>query len=473
MHDMSATTRATKADEAIERTAINEHRGVTDCESPNGDVRWMHGGITVGALMLAGSIASAGQTCEPSDLFAPAVEYAVETGPRSVAIGDLNGDNASDLAVANSGGVSVLLNNGDGTFAKATNDAAGNDPRTVAIGDLDGDGDGDLAVSNQSSDDVSVLLNNGEGTFADAVNYNVGNRPEFVAIGDLNGDGANDLATANRFGGNLSVLLNDGDGTFADAVNYDVNGEPRSVGIGDLNGDGANDLAAANYSSDFANGVALVLLNNGDGTFAEAIAYGEGAVAGSRLVAIGDLNGDGDGDLAVSNLASEDVSVLLNHGNGTFAAAITYDVESEPFSVAVGDLNGDDAKDLAVTNFTGDVSVLLNNGEGIFADAIEFSAGTEPQSVAIGDLNGDDANDLAVANDGSHDVSVLLNQCMPDHVPGDLNGDGVINVADLLILLGEWGRCADREALGNCPADLDNDDHVGVGDLLILLANWG
>ena len=55
-------------------------------------------------------------------------------------------------------------------------------------------------------------------------------------------------------------------------------------------------------------------------------------------------------------------------------------------------------------------------------------------------------------------------------VLGDLDGDGTVGVKDLLILLGEWGPCADCK---DCPADLDGDCTVGVKDLLILLGNWG
>ena len=56
-------------------------------------------------------------------------------------------------------------------------------------------------------------------------------------------------------------------------------------------------------------------------------------------------------------------------------------------------------------------------------------------------------------------------------VLGDLNGDGSVGVADLLILLASWGPCPDLPE--TCPADLDLDGNVGVADLLILLANWG
>ena len=53
---------------------------------------------------------------------------------------------------------------------------------------------------------------------------------------------------------------------------------------------------------------------------------------------------------------------------------------------------------------------------------------------------------------------------------GDIDGDGVVGVKDLLILLGNWGPCPDCK---DCPADLDGDCTVGVKDLLILLGNWG
>ncbi len=137
--------------------------------------------------------------------------------------------------------------------------------------------------------------------------------------------------------------------------------------------------------------------------------------------------------------------------------------------MAVGDLNGINGPDLAVANIdSDDVSVLLNQGNGTFAVAVNYDAGDGPFSVAIGDLDGVGGPDLAVANLSSDDVSVLLNLCVvPGSCTGDLDGDGAVNVVDLLLLLGDFGTC------DGSPADIDGDGCVTVLDLLVLLGNFG
>jgi len=127
-------------------------------------------------------------------------------------------------------------------------------------------------------------------------------------------------------------------------------------------------------------------------------------------VAIGDLIGDGNPDLAVANINSITVSVLLGNGNGTFGTKTDFATGSAPLSVAIGDLNGDGKPDLAVANFyTNTVSVLLGDGNGTFGTKTDYGTGSYPYSVRIGDLNGDGKPDLAVASSNSNTVSVLVN----------------------------------------------------------------
>ena len=94
-------------------------------------------------------------------------------------MGDFNGDGRPDLAVANfnSGNVSVLLGNGNGTFQAAQNFTAGSYSYSVVAGDFNGDGRPDLAVANFWSNRGSVLLGNGNGTFQDAQSFGTGIAP--------------------------------------------------------------------------------------------------------------------------------------------------------------------------------------------------------------------------------------------------------------------------------------------------------
>ena len=228
-------------------------------------------------------------------------DYSAGRSPNSVAIADLNGDGRREIVTT--GGrhtVSVLLNGGAGGFQSRHDYRTGADPSAVAVGDLDGDGTIDLAVANAGS--VSVLLNRGS-TFAPRIDYTVGDSPMSLAIADLNGDGRPDLATASNEGGS-SLLLNRGDGTFRRGHDYDGTSGPTWAVAADLDGNGSHDLAVA--SNDWSDevedeGVTLqpayvyVLTNRGDGTFRaprtflQTFGYAEGIDA----LAVADLNGDG------------------------------------------------------------------------------------------------------------------------------------------------------------------------------------
>jgi len=299
---------------------------------------------------------------------------------------------------------------------------------------------------------VSVLLGNGDGTFQAAVRYDVGPSPSSVTVGDFNGDGKLDLVAANSGSNDVSVLLGNGDGTLQAAVTYSVGPvgtSPFSVMSGDFNGDGTLDLVAANTGS---NNVS-VLLGNGDGTFQAAVSYPAGS--GPRSVTSGDFNGDGKLDLAVTwasqSGASSGVSVLLGNGDGTFQAAVSYSVgpfgTSTPFSVTTGDFNGDENLDLVTANNSNSVSVLLGNGDGTFQAAVRYPAGDGPRSVTTGDFNGDGKLDLAVANERSNNVSVLLG-----------NGDGTF-------------LSAVNYSVGTSPSSLTSGDFNGDGKPDPVVAN--
>jgi hypothetical protein len=286
----------------------------------------------------------------------------------------------------------------------------------AASGDFNRDGKLDLVVTNRVDGTVSVLLGNGDGTFQTQVPYYTGAVPNAVAVADVNGDGYLDVIVALPYngGGNpnnqVAVFLGKGDGTLVlPPVIYNVGVGPQFVAVQDLNHDGFPDLVVANTGT---NNVS-VLLNTGNGTFSAPVEYTTGN--GPASVAIGDFNNDGKPDLAVANSVDGTVSVLLGNGDGTFQAQTTYPVGSNPMAVAAGDFNADGKLDLAVGNFNDStVSILLGNGNGTFGNQVTFpTAFGEPYAIVVADFNGDHKPDLAVSNAGVDSVSILLG-----------NGDG-------------------------------------------------
>ena len=245
-------------------------------------------------------------------------------------------------------------------------------------------------------------------SFADKVDYATGVGPSSVAVADFNGDGQPDLAVADAESNAISIFLGNSNGTFATEVSYNTGAvsAPISIIAADFNGDSKPDLAVVNGGS---NNVSI-LLNTGNGTFATDghIAIKADYATGSFPVSViaADFNGDGKADLAVANSDSNTVSVYINNGGGTFATKVDYNAKvdnstfgSMPTSVTTADFNSDGKPDLAVTNGSSNtVSVFVNNGDGTFANKVDYAAGKDAISVTAADFNGDNKPDLAVAN---------------------------------------------------------------------------
>jgi hypothetical protein len=240
---------------------------------------------------------------------------------------------------------------------------------------------------------------------------------------------------------------------------------PISIAVADFNGDGNLDIAVANRSSNDIS----VLLGKGNGTFAAEVKYsaGTGGPDPDSIVAA-DVNGDGKPDLIVADLGTKSISVFINTGTGTFNPAVIYKVGNSPTAVAVADLNGDTFPDIAVTNSADNtVTILTNNGSGIFTATGLYSTGTTPSDVVIADFNNDGANDLAITNQGSNNVSILINQ-----------GSGTFVAAKNYCVANASGSCASATPVSLVAIDL-NGDHIpdlaiaGTGATVSTLLNNG
>jgi uncharacterized protein (TIGR03437 family) len=197
----------------------------------------------------------------------------------------------------------------------------------VAVADFNRDGKPDLAVANATSNSVTVLLGNGSGGFTTAPGgpLPVGASPESVTVADFNADGKPDLAIANAMSLTITVLLGTGTGGFTAAPGspFPVGDEPFLAAVGDFNGDGKPDLAISE-SDPYGGYSVVVLLGTGTGGFTAAPGspFAVGAAPGGPIfyagsLAVGDFNEDGKPDLATVNTSDNNVTVLLNTNTGT------------------------------------------------------------------------------------------------------------------------------------------------------------
>lgn len=268
-----------------------------------------------------------------------------------VELADVNGDAKLDLLIlgAASNVVAVRFNNGSGAFGAQTSYATGTGPAYVAAADLTGDGKLDLAVVNTSGNSLSILRNNGNGTFAAKVDYPTGTSPIKVVAADMNDDNIKDLVVGADGNRNIDIAYNQGNGTFvvADFTASTVN--PTDYVVKDFTGDGKADFAI--FGGSPPNYVMSVMLNQGSGAFAPTVNYPRINLPSNPQASLDtkDVEGDGKPDLCLftSQMAglgkvSGTMSVLFNHGNGTFGSQSDY----LTWNRALADLNGDGMLDV-------------------------------------------------------------------------------------------------------------------------------
>ena len=385
--------------------------------------------------------------------FAEFPSYGATTSQISIPLvaADFNNDGKPDLATAFVGpegysNIRLLLND-DAGFSPPIDTAIAilqGPVGSIAAGDFNGDGKMDAVIAiGYPSGGIFVLLGNGNGTFQTAVEYGQQVTGP-LAVGDFNGDGKLDLlgVTDSNPGAGVSVLLGKGDGTFGFPVNTltTISGNDvvaQAIAVADFNGDGKLDVAALVLNNDTtAPQQLLVLLGNGDGTFTVGPTYNAGSNPVS--IAVGDFNGDGKVDLVVGNayqgligeVTESEVAVLLGNGDGTFQAPIITTAGNGNYSVAVADFNLDGKADVILSDFPwSDISLLLGNGDGTFQSPMQFFLGNSLASFsisntfAVADFDGNGSPDLAIG--GTNGASVLLNAA-GSHAPSPLLSTGTL-----------------------------------------------
>jgi hypothetical protein len=492
---------------------------------------------------------------------------ALPAAPVSVVTGDFTGHGVADVAVAcpAAGGIFLLPGLGGGALGAPQLVATPTAPIAVVAGAFTTDGRLDLAYADSSANVVGILLGQGDGTFKAQAPYDVGSYPLALVAGDFSNDGRLGLATANGLGVPVSVCLGLGDGTCVDVTKAasPVRSAPL---VADFTGDGVPDVVVLRQDGKIlfrpgrpgqpgAFGPPVVV-NPDPAWAARDVVVGRGpggmnylfavssrsntdalyAYVGGQFVPVyvgtlpsavpsfvlvGDVNGDGLGDLITASAATGEIDITLQRPNDDFSEhGCDYQLFVSPgiSSITLADLNGNGLPDIVVTNrVTGEVTVLVNSATNPFSTRLVFRSGTgltglgtyngwadvqsedAPAAVVAGLFTGGTVPDLAVLNSGADRVdllaadgeggvynpapaaSLLTGQDPVALVTGDFNGDGQPDLAvlnkgsnDVSIFLGDGhGHFTKRETIpaGNAPTGLAVADVNGDGKLDLLVSN--
>ncbi|MGM9476242.1 FG-GAP-like repeat-containing protein [Pedobacter sp. GSP4] len=290
--------------------------------------------------------------------------------------------------------------------------------KSMAIADLDNNGIMDYVLSNRGNHTVGIYMNGAvnEATYTKATDY----EPEGVTIADLDADGYLDIVVGNNYGKSLSVYRNNlsAGGSFMDQVEFGSAPGPRVLAIGDLDGDGKPEIIVAENS-------------------------------------LSPQNPYGDGGKFINVLWNKSLKGTIDRYS--FATAQYFEVGSSPAFVRIADIDGDGKQDLVVGNGSGSISILRNTIKNYTIDVNSFApkvlfdvAGVD--CVVVDDFDGDGKPDIAASN--NEGIALFYNKSTV----------GTINASSLA------GRVTIPVANGASYMESGDIDGDGKPDLIV--SNW-
>ena len=419
----------------------------------------------------------------------------VAGNPVAVDATDLTGDGADEICIlfdGMPGSLVIFENDGAGGVSQQIIVQTCDTPTGITSGDFDADGNTDLAIScggdidSATDGSITVLYNENldllDG-FENSYTHDITGSPTCLAAINWDDVTPEDLAvgirlTSDGTDGMWQVLIASTlrNGEMTDGPASNSNGIPIDIGGKPEDEEAPKDADIRFVGTTGLGNVAVGKRNLRRGGASMNI---DEYLVGSDLSGIvyGDLDNDGQKDITTISRSNGQLAVLFADPSGsTFLNPIYVHAGTAPSGLTGIDFDQDGNLDLATITNNDDgqriVRILQNDGNLLFT-IVETASGEQPLLIETGDVSGNGIAEL-ITIDGSTMRSVgdggMLTLRNIDGVTacqGDVNGDAVVDVLDLLDVIGNWGTCS------ACQEDIDGNGSVDVLDLLAVIAAWG
>lgn len=379
------------------------------------------------------------------------VDFSLVSTPRSMGVGDIDGDGKPDVVVVNNNGTNVAIFHNTSTLGTIDNSsfdapvyfACSGSPQDLELADIDGDGMLDVILGNHYFDGLITVYRNTStsgvidvNSLAPQVHFEAGDYLYNITVGDINGDGKVDISAAAWASDSIYVFVNNAtsgiidNNSFLPSLGFPCAQNPQSIYAGDFNSDGKMDLVTCHNDNNFIR----VFENTRTSTVLDANSFGNTFALGTggqpyELFTI-DMTGDNKPEILVSNRTGGFLGVYQNiHNSGalspsSFASDVRFSIGSNCQGMFAADINGDNKPEILVTSADYDnVGVLQNNLSGnivtlgTFGGKVSWDTqATNPWDIGVGDFDDDGKPDLLTSNNQGFNATVWPNNTTPGNI---------------------------------------------------------